>query len=121
MDNTSLKLVSETDYQPASLKFERRQSPRHQIYARVTAVSHKSQDTPGDARGQICSLELVDMSATGVGAWSQQEIPLGSQVSVFIPAHGAEAGFDMLGKVVRSNAADNGYSIGILLESRMAA
>lgn len=121
-----LRLVTETDRVPDSFKFERRREPRHRLYARVTAVArpdhHQSDsDTSYDQAGQICSLELVDQSASGLGAWSIEPVSLGSKMTVFFPAHGSEPGFNAVGRVVRCAPVEGGFSIGLQLESQMAA
>ena len=119
MTATHLRLVSETDRQPESLKFERRREPRHRIYARVTAVA-RDEDS-GHEAGQIRALELVDQSDSGLGAWSISPVTLGSRVSVFFPAHGTDGGYDLVGRAVRCVPVDGGYHIGLHLESRAAA
>ncbi len=122
MSTPQLKLVTETDRVPDSFKFEQRREPRHKLYARVTAVA----ENPAEAHdvrgaGQICSLELVDQSASGLGAWSVEPVALGAKVTVFFPAHGAEPGFNCIGRVVRCTPQNGGHSIGLLLESQMVA
>ncbi len=116
---THLRLISETDRQPESLKFERRREPRHRLYARVTAVAHNP-ESERDA-GRICALELVDKSNSGLGAWSITPVATGAKVSVFFPAHGTEHGFDLIGRCVRCVPAQGGYSVGLKLEAKMAA
>ncbi|MEM8738755.1 MAG: PilZ domain-containing protein [Planctomycetota bacterium] len=122
MSNLHLRLVSETDRTPDSFKFEQRREPRHRLYARVTAVAHPAEEHESpNAAGQICALELVDQSRSGLGAWSIDPVALGSRVTVFFPAHAAEPGFNMTGRVVRCHPAAAGYSIGLTVESQMAA
>ncbi|MEM7625385.1 MAG: PilZ domain-containing protein [Planctomycetota bacterium] len=126
MSDPTLRLVTETDRVPDSFKFERRREPRHRLYARVTAVARPDRSSGdagsmGDEAGQICALELVDQSASGLGAWSIEPVGIGSRVTVFFPAHGAEPGFNMVGRVVRCAPAQGGYSIGLQIESQMAA
>lgn len=126
MPNPDLRLVTETDRVPDSFKFEQRRESRHSLYARVTAVAQPD-FTPGEAdhsrgeAGQICALELVDQSASGLGAWSVEPVSMGSRVTVFFPAHGSEPGFNAVGRVVRCVKAEGGYRIGLLLQSQMAA
>ena len=126
MSDPELRLVSETDRVPDSFKFERRREPRHRLYARVTAVARPERrlgevDHSRGEAGQICALELVDQSASGLGAWSVEPVSLGSRVTIFFPAHGSEPGFNSVGRVVRCVRAQDGYSIGLQLESQMAA
>lgn len=122
MSTPQLKLVTETERTPDSFKFEQRREPRHKLYARVTAVAEnpeEARDTRG--AGQICSLELMDQSSSGLGAWSSEPVALGATLTVFFPGHGVEPGFTSVGRVVRCAAQNGGYSIGLLLESQMAA
>jgi len=125
MSDPTLRLVTETDRVPDSLKFERRREARHRMYARVTAVARpdltNKNDTSHGEAGQICALELVDQSASGLGAWSIDPVSMGSRVTVFFAAHGTDPGFNAVGRVVRCVKAEGGYSIGLQLESQMAA
>jgi hypothetical protein len=126
MSTPQLRLVSETCDAPTVLKFEQRREPRHKIYARVTAVAHNPtfEDHSGalsGGAGQICALELTDQSASGLGAWSLAPVALGTRVTAFFPAHGAEPGHNRVGRVVRCEPADGGYRIGLRLEQQMAA
>ncbi|MBB6428431.1 PilZ domain-containing protein [Algisphaera agarilytica] len=122
MSNSELRLVTETDRVPDSFKFEQRREPRHKLYARVTALAENPVDDRDDrSPGQICSLELTDQSASGLGAWSIEPVAIGARVTVFFPAHGSEPGFNSVGRVVRCNQREGGYSIGLLLESQMVA
>ncbi|MEM1108383.1 MAG: PilZ domain-containing protein [Planctomycetota bacterium] len=122
MSTPTLRLVTETERTPDSFKFEQRREPRHKLYARVTAVA----ENPAEEReergpGQICALELTDQSASGLGAWSIEPVAIGARITVFFPAHGSEPGYNSVGRVVRCDASQGGYSIGLLLESQMAA
>ena len=126
MSSPMLKLVSETEYAPDVLKFERRREPRHKLYAKVTAVAHNpaheqtSGATAGGA-GQICALELVDRSASGMGAWSIAPVSLGARVTVFMPQHGATPGHNVVGRVMRCVPSEGGYHVGLQLEQQIAA
>ncbi|MEO1236733.1 MAG: PilZ domain-containing protein [Planctomycetota bacterium] len=122
MTDLHLRLVSETDRTPDSFKFEQRREPRHKLYARVTAVAHADEVGSEDgAAGQICAMELVDQSNSGLGAWSVEPVAVGSRVTVFFPAHGNEPGFNQVGRVVRCSPHNGGHSIGLRVESQMAA
>jgi hypothetical protein len=126
MSEPSLRLVTEVERPKDAFKFEQRREPRHKLYARVTAVAERDEprrddaDTLGGA-GQICSLELVDRSASGLGAWSTTPVAMGARVTAFFPPHGAEPGFNVVGRVVRCDTRDGGYSIGLWLENSVAA
>lgn len=116
-----LKLVSETDM-PDSFKLERRREPRHRLYAQVTGLA-RPQLSPADPpeAGQICALELLDQSHSGLGAWSATPVPLGATMTIFFPAHGSEPGFDMAGQVVRCIPQETGYIVGMEVHSQKAA
>ena len=124
MSAMTLRLVSETDRTPDVFKLEKRREPRHRLYARVTAVAERP-ETPhavdGQGAGQICALELVDRSASGLGAWSIAPVAMGSRVTVFFPAHGNTPGHNAIGRVVRCTGKDGGFSIGLRLANSVAA
>ena len=132
MSEPSFCLVTETDRVPDSYRFEQRREPRHRLYARVTAVARPEPPESlaiGDGplgensgrAGQICALELIDRSASGLGAWSVEQVAVGSRITVFFPAHGNAPGYNVAGRVVRCSPANGGYSIGIAVASQMAA
>ena len=126
MLQSQLKLVSETDTGPDVLKFERRREPRHKLFARVTAVAHnpaeeRDSGAASGGAGQICALELVDRSASGMGAWSSAPVAIGAQVTIFMPPHGAARGHNVVGRVQRCVQQDDGYHVGMQLVSQMAA
>lgn len=122
MSTPQLKLVTETTRTPDAFKFNQRREPRHKLYARVTAMAENpSEETETLGAGQICSLELTDQSASGLGAWSVEPVAVGAKVTVFFPAHGAHPGFNSTGRVVRCAPGNGGFSIGLQLESQMAA
>lgn len=100
-------------------RLERRGAPRWAVSGRVTAVTHEP--TPDGTRHRILSLLLCNMSATGLGVLAQDEIPDGSDIVLLIPAHGAERGFDLAGRVVRSRRCEQGHEIGIHFNTRLAA
>ena len=78
-----------------------------------------SPDTPGNKR--IGSLQLIDLSVTGMGAWSQAPLPVGSHIAIFFPQRGSEHGFDRFGKVVRCEPSHDqqGYDLGLELETHV--
>ncbi|MEE9405456.1 MAG: PilZ domain-containing protein [Algisphaera sp.] len=119
MNTPALKLVTDTEI-PDSYKFERRRAPRHSMNAHVTAVA-RHEDPANGCSGSICSIELVDSSATGLGGYSHQPLPLGARVAVFFPSHGPDAGYDAVGRVVRSVKDGDQWSIGLHLEQAQAA
>ena len=98
---------------------ERRTTLRHGIAGRVTAIQ-----THDDADGQlsrICSLQLLNISDSGLGALSEEPVEPGSSLAVFFPPHGPERGFDLVGTVVRCIPRAHGHEIGVRLVNRAAA
>jgi len=109
----SLRLTDTQKQQRDSLYFERRRSPRRRARGKVTAVCRDSRapDTPQ----RLCTLELTDLSNSGVGAIAQEPLSVGTQITVFFPPHGSEPGFDLIGEVVRCRSIDDSHEIGIAL------
>ena len=118
-DAPQLRLVTETEA-PVSYKFERRQAPRHSMDTRVTAVAFNRDSTDGRT-GTLGALDLYDSSATGLGGYSDHEIPLGATVALYFPARGKENGYDAVGTVVRSVRVGDRWSIGLSLAVNQAA
>ena len=115
---TTLKLIDPNQDEP--LGFEQRHTNRHVITGRVTAVQQFPQKE--EQRHRICSIELLNISDTGLGAVSDEAMELGSDLTVFFPPHGPERGFDLSGHVVRCRQRDDSlYEIGIKLQSKQAA
>ncbi|MFA9477196.1 PilZ domain-containing protein [Phycisphaerales bacterium AB-hyl4] len=115
----SLHLAHDTN---TSLPLERRRYSRQTVEQRVTAaVTSLGDDSDTDLR--ICSLLLTDLSPAGAGAMVQEPLPIGAQITVFCPPHGAEPGFDLQGTIVRCQRQSDGkaYSLGIQVLARMAA
>ena len=102
-----------------SYKLEKRIARRYSTSGRVTAVARESH--PDGDRNRILSLQLLNMSESGMAAMCQEPLPADTQVTVFIPPHGAEQGTDMFGRVVRCNARDWGYDVGVPLNTAVAA
>jgi len=114
MSHASLKLVN-----PAldrdSLFLERRVGNRRPMAGRVTAVrtgNRKQQLSP-----KICSLQMVDMSDTGMGAVSSEAVETGADITVLFPAHGPDGGYEGRGEVVRCLKRDYGYEVGIRFDN----
>ena len=120
MSSASLKLV---DPNPLDdIESERRRTSRYVIAGRVTAVQQPP-DTE-EHRNRICSLELMNMSDSGMGVISSEPIAVDSSITVFFPPHGPERGFDLYGRVVRCLPCvedRQGHMVGIRLEKRQAA
>jgi len=104
---------------PESYRLERRASPRRSTRDRVTAVC--THETEGSRLRRITSLDLHDISETGIGAACDQALPEGCRVALLVPPHGPEHGFDFFGKVVRCQPRGGHYEIGIALDQALSA
>ena len=113
-----LKLVGESDSRDV-LPMERRGAPRYITGGRITAL--RTEHGPDGPRNRICSLQLVNMSDTGLGAIASEPVPTNTGISVFFPPHGPERGFDMVGRVVRCITRDDVHEIGIQFDRRAMA
>ncbi len=109
--NDSSAFISDTLY------FERRRHPRRKARGQVTAVIREPNTDP-DEPARLLSLDLVDISDSGIGATAIEPIAVGSRITVFFAPHGTEPGFDLVGEVVRCFTKENRHTIGIELESR---
>ncbi|MFP4145420.1 MAG: PilZ domain-containing protein [Phycisphaeraceae bacterium] len=105
-------------YRFSNHQMEKRRSVRQVISGKVTALVKTSVLR---RRQRICSLELLNISDTGLGAISQEAVEPGSRISVFFPPHGFERGYDLIGTVVRCHRGDTGHELGIELHAKMAA
>jgi hypothetical protein len=119
MSQAALKLVAVDPADSDVLRFERRQTSRHNICGCVTSL----QKSPGlgTEGNRISSLQLLNISDTGMGGVLQEPVELGTSISAFFPPHGPEHGFDRYGYVVRCTQISNGYEVGIRFISRAAA
>lgn len=118
MSEITLRLVDDRQDRD-TLPFERRTTERHRITGRATAIS-KDSDASG-ARNSIRSVQLQDISDGGLGALSQDPMPVNSRIAVFLPPHGPDRGIDIYGVVVRCVPYAHGYLVGVKYESRAAA
>jgi len=117
---TTLKLADPiTNENPDILPFEQRRSHRRPLQVQVTALRDAEPDS-GVVR-QIVSLELRDMSETGLGARCTHAMPTGASLTIFFQPHGTEGGAIVHGRIVRSRPTSAGHDIGIRLLSRAAA
>lgn len=102
-----------------NLYFERRACERRAVSGRATALA--SSPGMGHVRNRICSIQLVDLSDTGLGGICQEPLEVGSAITVFVAPHGADRGYDLTGTVVRCAPHAHGAHIGIRFAHRMAA
>lgn len=120
MNATQALRLTESTAAPASdtLRFERRLSQRRPLHGKVTGVS----SAQGEQSHRIVAIELRDISDTGLGLVTAEAVPVGSQLLLLFPGHGAERGFDLMGRIVRcDDRGDGHYSVGVELTARIAA
>ena len=118
MSQAALRLVSEPTDSDV-LPFERRQRRRHVISGHVTSLQQSAD--PALHSNRISSLQLLDISETGLGAIVPDPIEPGSPIVIFFPPHGPEGGFDRYGHVVRCSNTEQGHEIGIRFITKSAA
>ena len=119
MSQAALKLVSLESADRDSLRFERRDAHRRLLSGRVTSVQRSVEQDASTNR--ICSIQLLDISDTGLGGVVQQPVQKGASIAVFFPPHGTDFGWDRYGHVVRCDGCEHGYQIGIRFVTKSAA
>jgi len=122
VEQTGLKLVKIERHELDPLPLERRIAHRKPATGRVTALlSFKDGE---EHRNRICSLELRDMSDTGVGAVTGEPLPREGNITIFLPPHGPERGFDLYGEIAwcrEDRSGGEGYEIGVRLNRQASA
>lgn len=117
MSQASLHLVRPGAVQtnPDALYFERRSTDRFAASGHATAVVARPPQECffGEPSSRICSLELVDLSDTGLGGLSDEPLPIGAQITVFIAPRGAQRGYDRRGTVVRCQPRNRRHHIAV--------
>lgn len=108
-----LRLTTDDSKNSDALFFERRRATRRRTSGRVTAVYQQAADADGPQR--LLTLQLNDLSDTGVGATATEPVSVGSRITLFFPPHGNEPGFDLSGTVVRCSSIDDRHRLGIVL------
>ncbi|MFI4861516.1 MAG: PilZ domain-containing protein [Phycisphaerales bacterium JB063] len=108
-----LRLATDANEHSDSLFFERRRAARRRASGKVTAVYQATTDADGPQR--LITLQLNDLSDTGVGVTAPEPISVGSKITLFFPPHGNEPGFDLSGSVVRCHSVDDKHRLGIAL------
>ena len=119
MPHAALRLVASEATDGDVLPFERRVHRRRNISGHVTSLQQPTDQTAFGNR--ISSLQLLDISDSGLGGVLQEAVEPGTPIVVFFPPHGAEIGFDRHGHVVRCTPSEHGFRIGIRLVIRSAA
>jgi len=61
------------------------------------------------------------MSDNGMGVRSSEPVALGTNITIFIQAHGVEGAFNAEGQVVRCEHANGTYWLGLRFNQRAAA
>lgn len=98
---------------------ERRMFPRRQVRMRVEG---KRLDHDIDAlRLPHLSLSLQDISAGGLGAFSETPLKPGERLTVTIPAQGFQPGWDAYGRVIRCQPGSLGYRVAVEFDALPAA
>lgn len=103
----------------ASYRLEHRRAQRRVVTGRVTAVFRPP--VPGPAHGRICSVQLLNLSDTGLGILSQEPLEVDGFITVFFPAQGGQRGRDATGRVVRCTERHFGHEVGIHFDTLVAA
>ena len=119
MSHTALRLVTPDPADPDILRFEQRRAQRRTIRGRVTSLQKSG--SPASCSNRISSLELADISATGLGGIVQQPVTIGTSITVFFPPPGSDHGSDRYGHVTRCTRCEQGYRIGVRLIAKTAA
>lgn len=115
----ALRLVKTDRHEGEPIPFERRDTDRKSISGRVTVI--EAWGEPESPQNKIASLTLKDISNGGLGAISQEPIALKTRVTVFIPPHGPERGYDLYGQVVWCARGEEGYEVGVKLDEQITA
>jgi hypothetical protein len=104
-----------------SLRFERRCADRHPASGRVTSILTAGSLSQPHQR-KIASVELVNLSRTGVCVLASEAVDLQTIMTLCFPPHGAERGFNATGRVVRCiRRDDQTHELGICFKTRPAA
>ena len=119
-EQTELKLINIERDALDPIPLERRIAHRKPANGRVTALLTMKHDD-GETRNRICSIVLRDMSETGVGAFTDEPLPREAKMTLFLPPHGPERGFDLYGSVARCESREEGYEVGIRLDRQLTA
>ena len=107
--------LTPADTEHDTLFFERRRAVRRRASGRVTAVCRDAADPEGPQR--LVTLQLHDLSETGVGATAQEPVSVGSSITLFFPPRDNKPGFDLTGQIVRCHSVDNRHRMGIALSA----
>jgi hypothetical protein len=84
---------------------------------RAEGVAHASVGK----RGEPVSLELSDVSAGGIGAWTNRALSRGQSIELAFPPNGTKIGFVARGRVVRCEPSAFGYRVGVQFDRPLGA
>jgi len=102
------------------LAFDRRDRDRSSLDSQVTAVQH-SRSAARCQCNRICSLRVLNISDSGLGAVAQEPIEVNTSIAIFFPPHGPERGIDLYGRVVRCIRRDDVHEVGVQFDDKSAA
>ncbi len=117
-----LKLVKPPNEPSDVLFMERRTCDRAPLIGQATAIISDDADKDHPTK-KICTVQLANISDTGLGVVTEEPVEIGQhiQMTVCIPPHGPEGGYDISGSVVRCNKTSIGYDIGVRIPTRQRA
>ena len=116
MTKDTLKLTADEDRISDILPFERRRAPRRAMSGQVTTLRAN-----GDSVRKFSSLDLQDVSETGLRAMSGESLEVNTSITLLFQPHGPEGGYDATGQVVRCVATGKGYEVGIRFATESVA
>lgn len=111
-------MASSTPTRGASNAFRvnRRHERRTAACVHVTALRQNLTGKPDQY--PVCSLRMHDLSPSGMGATCDTRLDADEPVTICIPPHGPEGGFDLVGHVVRCQASGDGaFRVGIAFDA----
>jgi PilZ domain len=115
-----LKLIKPPSGPSDVLFMERRSCDRLPMNGHATAIITDNTD-PKQPTKKICTVQLANLSDSGLGIITPEPVPTGHHITVFIQPHGPENGYDLTGTVVRSHKHTLGHEVGIKTPSRILA
>ena len=112
MSDSILRLVDDAREVGEPHVFDRRLATRRRLTQHVTALLTGGYRTEGDGP-RILPLETLNISDSGIGAVGDFPLPMGAEVRLFFPPHGADPGFELRGWVARCTPREGRYHIGL--------
>jgi hypothetical protein len=112
MSDSILRLVNDAREAGDPFVFDRRRAARRRLTNDVTALLVGGYGFADDGP-RILPLETLNISDSGIGAVGEHPLPMGAEVRLFFPPHGADPGFELRGWVARCTACEGRYHIGL--------